>query len=231
MKVPLFLLLALGSTLAAFGQKSFGIKLYQNTDFFESEISSFDTRTKTTVQHVNFTRFSIAFNITTKKNFIHEVEVFIPEVQKNLDNVQFPMNYVLKESSNVEGQGSSISLRYEISKTLTNSDNRLKFNAGAGINPYYVLIEYLPTVSNIYFSSNQYYGAAINIVPRMLYDVNRHFCLELSVPLKVYDLRFDKWNVRNPAIPISQQTMTSHSSIFFESAYTIRLGLTYKFSN
>jgi hypothetical protein len=54
--------------------------------------------------------------------------------------------------------------------------------------------------------------------------------VDLNVQLKIYDLRLEKNEVGNPAIPIRQQETNDVDHIFFESAYTIRLGLAYKFT-
>jgi hypothetical protein len=77
---------------------------------------------------------------------------------------------------------------------------------------------------------NQLYGFAFNFTPRINYKISRRFNIDLNVPLKIYDLRLEKNQVNNPAIPIRQQNTNDVDHIFFESAYTIRLGLAYKFT-
>jgi hypothetical protein len=119
-------------------------------------------------------------------------------------------------------------LRYELSKTLTSKDKPFAFLLGVGINPYYVHIEYEPNVETVYYSSKQLYGFALNITPRIKYKLSQRFGIDLNVPLKVYDLRGEKNHVKNPSIPIRQQTANGYSNIFLESVYTIRLGLKYK---
>ncbi|MGC3947382.1 MAG: hypothetical protein QM762_23180 [Chryseolinea sp.] len=229
MKALLTALLAFSCIVASFGQRSFGVKIYQNTDFFDAEITDTDTRTQTTVHNVNANRFSVALNLFSKRRVIHELELFIPEVSKSLDNMQYPMVYDLKKGSSISGKGTSYSVRYELSRTLTREDKRLKFSGGVGINPYYVHLEYLPLNTYTYYADSRLYGAAVNITPHLTFDLTPRFCLDLSVPIKVYDFRANEYQVRNPAIPIEQQISKNYSSIFFESAYTIRLGISYVF--
>ena len=161
---------------------------------------------------------------------MHEIEFFIPEISKSLDDIQYPMNYEFRKDVTFDGEGTSYSLRYELSKTLTDESKRFGFAIGAGINPYYVHLEYIPNVETTYYWSTQLYGFALNFIPRINYKISRRFNIDLNVPLKIYDLRLEKNEVANPAIPIRQQNTNGSDHIFFESAYTIRLGLAYKFT-
>lgn len=139
------------------------------------------------------------------------------------------MNYEFqKERPDFEGQASSYSLRYELSRTLTNKAKRLGFNVGVGINPYYVLVEYIPNVDNSYYSSTKLYGFVMNLIPRVKYKLSERFSVDLNMPFKIYDLRAERRTIKNPAIPVNQQTKIDYNNIFFESAYTFRLGLMYK---
>jgi hypothetical protein len=223
--------LFISNTICSFGQKNFGIKIYQNTDIFvvqyyerrANEVEKFDK--------VNFTRVSLSVDIDTKNGYTHEIEFLIPEISKSFDKIQYPMNYEFqKKMQDFEGQASSYSLRYELSKTLTDKAKRLGFNLGIGINPYYLLVEYIPNVGPRYYSSAKLYGFVLNMVPRIEYKLSPRFSIDLNVPLKIYDLRAEKYRVKNPSIPIRQQTTIDYSNIFFESAYTFRLGLMYKLS-
>lgn len=218
-------------SICSFGQKNFGIKIYQNTDIYEIQYFESFFNEVTRFDEVNFNRISLAIDIGTKKGYTHEIEFLIPELSKSYEDIQYPMNYELqKKNSNFDGQIRSYSLRYELSKTLTNKDKKLNFDFGAGINPYYVLVEYIPNVETRYYSSSKLYGFALNLVPRIKYKISSRFIIDLNVPLKVYDLRAEKYRVKNPAIPINQQTKIDYSNTFFESVYTFRLGLMYRLS-
>ena len=162
---------------------------------------------------------------------IHEIELFIPEISKSPDDMQYPMEYSIRKGYRVEGKGTSYSFRYELSKMLTNEDKRLRFSGGVGINPYYAHLEYVPVEPQTFYSDSRLYGAAVNVTPRLTFELAPRFNLDLSVPFKIYDFRVNEYQVHNPAIPIGQQLSTSYKSIFFENAYTIRLGISYSFAN
>ena len=210
-----------------FGQKSLGIKIYQNTDLFSIEYREWGNSKPTVSEEVNFNRISLAASLQTKSKFVHEVELFIPEISKPLDKIQYPMNYELRRDETFDGEVSSYSFRYEFSKTFTDDTKRLGFGLGAGINPYYVHIEYIPNVETTFYFSSRLYGFVVNVTPRISYRLSNRFSIDLNVPLKIYDLRWEKIRVDNPAIPITQQTVTTLDNIFFEDAYTIRLGVMY----
>jgi hypothetical protein len=98
------------------------------------------------------------------------------------------------------------------------------------INPNYIPIEYTPNIETTFYSSTKLNGFALNLIPRINYKISRRFIIDLNVPLKIYGLRAEKNQFSNPAIPIRQQTTNDLDHIFFESAYTIRIGLEYKFA-
>ena len=218
----------ISNAIYSFGQNKFGVTIYQNTDIFETQYYESRTMEMTKVKNVNFNRITFAVDIDTKKGYTHEIEFLIPEISKPLENIQYPLKYEFRKDETFDGEASSYSFRYEVSKTLTNKAKRFSFLLGAGINPYYVHIEYEPNVETTYYSSTQLYGFALNVTPRIRYKVSQRFSVDLNVPLKIYDLRGEKNKTENPAIPIRQQTTNEYSNIFFENAYTIRLGLMYK---
>jgi hypothetical protein len=218
------------SMISSYGQRNFGIKIYQNTDIFETQYYDNDTREVTKFDNVNFSRLSLAVDIDTKKGYTHEIEFLIPEISKPFDRIQFPMNYGFGKGTRFEGKASSYSLRYEISKRLTNKTKAFSFNLGMGINPYYVHLEYIPHDATSVYRSLKSYGFALNMVPRIKYKLSNRLSLDLNVPLKIYDLRGEEFRIKSPALSRSQQTANYHNDIFFESAYTIRLGLMYQFN-
>lgn len=218
-----FILIAIFSS----GQTGYGLKIYQNTDIFETRYHSrFNEVTK--VENINFSRISLAIDLDTKRRYTHEIEILIPEFSKPLDNVKFPLNYEFRKDDTIEGKASTFSLRYELSKALTAQDKHFAFLLGAGINPYYVYIEYEPNVSNTYYWSTKLYGFALNITPRVMYRFSQRFSADLNFPFKIYDLRGESNYVDNPSIPIRQRKTTDTSHIFFDQVYTVRIGFMYK---
>lgn len=226
------LLIAFFYTLAIYclGQNDIGIKIYQNTDIFETSYNEYETGEVTKVKNINFTRVTVAVNLSKRNGTSHEIELFIPEISKSLNHVLYPQNYGFNKSSMYDGTVSTYSLRYTVSKTLTPNSKPLAFQVGTGINPYYIFIEYEPNVETTFYSSTKLYGFVLNLTPELKYKFNKRFSTDVSVPLKIYDLRRNKTTIKNPHIPVHQQTFNNTRNIFFENAYTIRIGLKYKLS-
>jgi hypothetical protein len=226
----IILVLFISGPVSTHAQSHAAIKIYQNTDIFETEYYESGNDRLTQFENVNFSRISVAVSIPAKTGNIHEIEVFIPEISKSLDDLQFPMNYRFRKDISLDGNADAYSFRYEFSKILTDESKRFSVRVGAGVNPYYVAIEYVPNDPGSYYRATKVYGFATNITPGIKYALGERMSVDLNVPLKVYDMRMEYNRVSNPAIPIRQQKSNDQRHIFFESAYTIRFGLAYDLS-
>ena len=99
MKTTLLTTLSILSSICSFGQSAFGIKVYQNTDLFKTIYNESRNNLLTSSEQVNFSRISLAMDIHTKKGLLHEVEFFIPEISKSLEDIQYPMNYEFRKDA------------------------------------------------------------------------------------------------------------------------------------
>ncbi len=228
MRKKLLIPLLVCISVYSFGQRSLGFTIYQNTDIFQVHYINLPSHQRTKESNVNFSRISLAVELLTKKGFVHEVEFMLPEFAKPLDKLKFPFQYYFVKSDLMEEIGEAYSLRYSFSKYLASKSDRLNFIFGAGINPYFVLQEYTPTTPHSYYTSLKWYGIALNLTPGMYYKPGRHFRLGLNVPFRIYNFRIEKHRQDNPILPIAIQRYTEKKHLFFEPAYTIRLGLTYR---
>lgn len=75
-------------------QSEWSFKLIQNTDIFTSSYAHLPGRTETDEKNASV-RFSIAVGVARKpssheKVFRHELELFMPEISKPVENVKFP---------------------------------------------------------------------------------------------------------------------------------------------
>lgn len=165
--------------------------------------------------------------LTMKGKLGHEVEFFMPEFAKSPDRLRFPMNYESRKDPRWSSKASAYAFRYEVFKDLTPNRKELQFAIGAALHPYYVSIRHTPIMDGIYPSSMEWYGANLNLIPRVTYAISERLHLDLNVPVKAFDYRFHKEQINNPAIPIRQQINQYAKSIFFEGAYTIRFGIAY----
>lgn len=214
--------LAFFVTTLSFGQRETGIKLYQNSDFFLTHFSQTNTK-----HNYNFTRLSLAINFSGKR-FIHEVEAFVPEISKSIYNVKFPYEQYFNGPDYYKIRVNTYSIRYGISKTLIGTSPHLHFNLGVGVNPYFISEADDPKDPNYIRISRKTYGISFNITPCLVIKVAKRWSVDLSVPLKIYDLRHYHLYVPNPSIPIAQQTRNVWDDKFFEAAYTVRFGVIFK---
>jgi hypothetical protein len=214
-------------------QVKIGIKAYQNTDIFNLTYytdAGFSQSLESVSNKVNFNRFSLALQIATKNKLAHEIEFMIPELSKSTDNPQFPFSYKLNTSPSAYNSITTISVRYTIFKTIY-SLGGLNFDLGIGLNPYYILQESLSKVPSRFDSHLKYYGASFNITPEVKFKIRHNLHLDLSLPVKIYDLSSETFHISNPAIPINQQTISEKTkSTFFDKVYTVRFGMLYFFN-
>lgn len=216
--------------LYTFGQQGQSFKLYQNTDIFQLYCISLNPREETKQVKVNFSRISIAFVFTSRKRSFHEVELQIPEFSKPIDKLDFPLKYTFFKGEPFESAGNSFSFRYEFGKLLGDKSKPINFLLSAGINPYYMQLEYTPTTSSAYYQSRTYYGFALNATPRLYFKLNRHFSIDLNIPIRIYNFQKARYRQDNPILPVRQQRLTKTNHLFFEPVYTIRLGLMWHLS-
>ncbi len=220
-----FLLFVINSS----AQRTFQAKVYQNTDYFKVSYYNSQTNSTTNSNNVNFSRISLAFAINTRKNFTHEFEILIPELSKSIYNVKLPLNYSFQDDEAREGTINTYSLRYELSKVLSDPFKKIRFNLGLGMNPYFTETEYEPKASYAYYTNTKLFGVSFNLIPRINYNITDRILIDLNIPFKLYDLQFEDTRVNNPSLPIRQQSSNEFTDVFFENAYTIRLGVSYVF--
>ena len=194
--------------------QSVGVRLYQNSDFFEVKKEYYPTDKITRSSQVNFNRFSLSIILKTKK-VTHELELFIPEITKPTNKAQFPKNYQHKTGGPFSSEFTSYSFRYEIKKHLAGKSD-LHFNAGIAVNPYYLLIERNPEFPGYFYNYERYSGASFNIIPEIQYNFTNRFSLVLNTPINVFDFHHKIWHVKNPSIPVRQQKIedTNEHSFF-----------------
>ncbi len=216
--------------ISSSAQRSFQVKVYQNTDYFDVSYYNSQTNSSRNSNELNFSRISLAFAINTRKNFVHEIEIIIPELSKSIYNVKLPLDYSFQDDGPRVGTISTYSFRYELSKVLSNPSKKFRFNLGLAINPYFTDTEYEPENSIAYYKSNtKLFGVSFNIVPRINYNITDRILIDLNIPFKLYDLQNKETRINNPALPIRQQTSSEFTNVFFEDVYTIRLGVSYVF--
>jgi hypothetical protein len=213
----------------AVAQNKTGLKIYHNTDIFNVEYKHLSYAPRTTSeQKINFNRFSIAVDIPSRR-FIHELEVFIPEISKSVERAQFPFDSQFMVSDEYDDSFYSFALRYEITKQITKDKSPFSFSVGVGLNPGFTVAIYERLTSFIYSSTDKTFSVSLNLIPRISYAISKKISLDLNVPLKVYDFRFLFREVENPNLPYRMQKQEESQHVFFEDVYTVRFGIQYRF--
>jgi hypothetical protein len=174
---------------------------------------------------------SLASVLLSKKSYFHEIEFQVPEFSKPIEKLDFPLKYTFWKGEPYEETGSSFSFRYEFGKLLGGKSKPIKFLLSAGINPYYVQLEYTPTTSNGYYFSSTYYGFVMNATPRLYLKLSPHLTIDLNLPIRMYNFQVAKFRQDNPILSVQQQRSSETNHLFFEPVYTIRLGLMYTLNN
>jgi hypothetical protein len=225
------LLACLTISAGAFAQREYRIKLYQHTSSLETVYqyqSGGATSEKSRDRHFTTGTFSVAFNVVSLRGgFHHELEIFVPEINRSAQNVQFPKNFGLSQSVLTRDVISAYAARYEINQDITNVTKRFVLNLGLAVNPYHIEMEFSPREGNVYDRNVRVTGTNINIIPRVSWQLTDRFSLELNVPVNIFNVYRSKRHVDNPILPKEGQTNVGTEHKFFENIYTVRFGVAY----
>jgi hypothetical protein len=225
------LLACLTISAGAFAQHEYRIKLYQHTSSLETVYqrpSSGGSDVKSGDRHFTTGTFSVAFNIISLRGgFHHELELFMPQIDRSAQDIQFPRNFGLSRSTLTTDVISAYSFRYEINQDITNVTKRFVLNLGLAVNPYHIDMEFKPRERNVFERNVQITGATINIIPRVSCQLTDRLSLELNVPVNVFDLYKIKQRVDNPGLSIRSQSNGGTEHTFFQDVYTVRFGVAY----
>jgi hypothetical protein len=119
------------------------------------------------------------------------------------------------------------SVQYEIGKHIT-PRRKIDFVLGAGLTPYWLNFEKEPRIPNAYVATQLYMGSTVSANAHALYKLSKRLLVDVGLKLGLFDFRFYRQQIHNPAIPIRQQTNDTYSFDFLPDAYTIRAGLGYR---
>lgn len=215
------------SVISANGQRIWGIRLYQNTDFVRVEKNQPFERSSSQAWYSHADRFSLAITLTGEKKFVHELELMVPEFNRSTDNVKFPYPYSTYSNPPYNNNNSTdaFSLRYSISKTVVLAP-KIWAGLGLALNPYYTRGRVSDDTGYFFSRSLSVVAVSFNLLPSIHYALSQRFSLSLSIPFKMYDLKYEKSRIGNPAVPIEYQYLVNGiEHDFLDRAYTIRLGL------
>jgi hypothetical protein len=219
-------------SVVAYAQQPWSIKVYQNSDFFSKTYSN-DVTNKTSKQNeANFNRFSFAFQIHPDRQFTHEIEFFIPEINKNPEDVSFPFLYDFDVNDLRSSSVDTYSLRYEIIERISSLKKQklLSFHTGLSVNPYYVKIDYTSDEVNVFDYNYQHFGFSFAIAPHLKVNFTKKLRLDINVPINLYTLRVEAYKTEDPAASSSRKETQEAFHKLFQKVYSLRVGISYQFN-
>lgn len=211
--------------LTAFSQNGRTIKIYQNTDIvkmYRSDWSNALGYVPSDKYEVSFNRISLAI--------MWNSPVWFQEIEVSYSSESAPVSW----SPRPEHPGAFTntlhfaSVQYEIGKHITAPRKKIDFILGAGLTPYWLNFEKEPRISNAYRATQLYMGSVISANAHAIYRLSNRFLADLNLKLGLFDFRFNREHIYNPAIPVRQQVNETYSFDFLPDAYTIRVGLGYR---
>lgn len=233
MKYNLFIYCFLISSLSFAQNKSLEynryLKIYNLLSYQKSTDSWLDSSNRYNSSHTTLKIFhpTIAYGWRGKNQNINELELktlFINNVDdlKTSTKISNGMNM---STSGEKVFSSSLSLRYEyIINLIKSSTCKFAPSVGLSINPYYSSYNIKPHTTLTFPSSDFDIGAKGFIIPRLIYKYSSKCFFDLNIPLAIFDANQDFLKVRNPAIPVSSQRISTSSFDLMPKQFSLRLG-------
>ena len=233
-----FVLSCLMATLTLFGQenqKNKVIKLYSNISLTRTEttLNQSPYNLTSTVENNNEMQIgyftpSIAF-VLPNGNF-HEIELS-QLVINNTNNETI----VIDDSSGqtvqpISGQittNVSIAMRYEYDVLFFKKKEGAKLMPylGFSMNPYFSNKKYSSKISTSFPTNQNSFGALLSIVPRLNYNLNENWFIDVNVPVNIVDLNVTVNSNDNPALTEQQRSSSTLGFAMFPSKFLVRFGV------
>jgi hypothetical protein len=213
------------------GFKIYNLTSYELTRHSDISIISTNTHYETTDFDWQVLHPSIAFQWKTEKNNFHEIELKDFTLNKNSTLTEL----VNDTSSNIltsvtSGISTSlISAQYEYIINFNKSkESKFVPSLGFGINPYFTHSNIHPENSTTYPTRNTYFGAKLNVTPRLTYYVTSKFFVDVNIPICISDSYFSINKVDNPSFPENMRTTTTLNFEQLPMFLSGRIGIGFK---
>ncbi len=218
----LILILLISSSLYSYGQeRQTIIKVFSGYSTSPEESVGFNTRTTYDEKEFDlFRSISIAFQ---KQKRFHEIEVDKMKIQ----NEEFETISNGLITNGRETLTTSIKLRYSYNYIL-NYEAKMKVIVGVSTSPYFEK-EFIEPLVGSFDRSNISFGAVIELIPKIQYQLSEKFLIECNMPIPVATLQLERQRNFDPSITIEQQKRSDSSVSFLDYPYQISLGIGYQF--
>lgn len=210
-----------------FSQETSGtsLKLYSNFGWLLEETNFGEITVEgEPAKHEDFDLgyFTPAVVFTGAYGNTHEIEFSRFQMNRTEEVVANPQTIAIERNTEI-----FVALRYEFSFLFFkgNKDRRLKPALGFAGRPYYSSWKNVPAFSTAFTKAQSNLGVMLSIIPRVTYNLNDRWFLDLNVPFNFTDLRVSTRRNINPALPANQQSVTTIESHFLPTEYLIRFGV------
>jgi len=202
------------------------IRLYSNLFVTSKKTTNYNS-----VSSV-FGIFTPSFSKSTESGNFHEIELtsFI------LSNSVYSQ-YALDSSNNIlyminggKSNYQKIGVKYEFAyKILKNSTSKFQPFIGVGVNLTYIHSARKPFLSSLYPSANSKLVSTFLITPRLIYNLNEKWFLDLNIPFNIVQLGINKDKYLNPALPVKNQVHYSPLYSLLPKQLNFKLGIGLRF--
>jgi hypothetical protein len=177
----------------------------------------------------NFTTVkpSFAFQWRNKQKDYHEIELISFQFDKYNQFESDAQNGFITKDNLVHEK--NISLRYEYIFSLNKKENvKLMPAIGLGINPFFYQMNTQARISNVFPTNNVIVGTRIFLIPRLVYNLNKRFYLDVNTPINVSELNYQFQKVDNPSYNINERTSFTGNYYSFPAYFSGRIGLGFR---
>jgi len=215
------------------------LKVYMNALFDEQTRNLNDFASDSTIYSLVFHDdeigyFSPAFGFIEEDGDLHEIEISrFSFGASRIDSLVVTEDPNLRSFTIRGDQAITIHLafRYEYMINLRKSkeDADLKPFLGFSAQPYFRAFNYRSSNTTEFPYSFIDLGVVVSIVPRLTYDLNSRWFLDLNVPLAAYRIQWTKDRFEDPRIPVEERTTNTVLTESFPSMFQVRFGAGMKF--
>lgn len=236
----LLMIAFLCSVLTSIGQenpKTKMVKLYTNFSLTETTSNiGFDTLGRTSVvaknQDIHMGYFSPAFAVALPNGNFHEFEISNVLINNTKNETEFIVdsNGTTISGSILRKNQNMIAVRYEYDFLFfkKKTEAKLKSYLGLSVNPYFSNTRYSSNITAAFPSSQNSLGALIAVIPRLNYNINERWFLDLNIPINIIDMNVVNNKTENPVLTAEQRSITTINFAQMPSQYLMRFGVGFR---
>jgi hypothetical protein len=178
--------------------------------------------------------FSPAIGFISEDGDIHEIEIS----RISIGTARVDSLVVIEDpafrSFTIEGDQTftfHMAFRYEYLVNLRKSkpEAALKPYIGFSAQPYFRYFSHRSTITTEFPYSFLDVGAVVSVIPRVTYDLNERWFLDLNIPIAAYRMQWTRDEFTDPTIPVGERITNELSTESFPSIFQVRFGAGMRF--